>query len=645
MNTNVMNNYFPGALLMAALILTASCSYNKSVEVKSPDGTFRFGIVTESNEKEKRIAGFSLKAGNRELFLPSYIDLRLKEIAHTKKLRLTKTESVSSDNHWINSFGEKKEIPDVYNQVKIFLESDEMKVNLICRAYNEGVAFAYEFPDQNGLDSITITDEKILFRFPADYGTWSAARAQAQYSNVPLSKIEKGCERPLVIEYDSTVTIALAEAKLVDFARMKFDPDSSGGISIRSRLDGEVHKALPFQSPWRVIMIGKNPGDLLEKNYILLNLNDPCAIEDVSWIKPGKVLREVTLTTTGAKAAIDFTSSHNMQYVEFDAGWYGPENKDESDARAVNLDPARSKGPLDIHEVIRYANSKNTGILLYVNRKALERQLDSLLPIYKKWGVAGIKFGFVQVGNQKATAWLHEAIKKVASYKMIADVHDEYRPTGFARTYPNFLTQEGIRGDEESPTNSHTLVTMFTRMLAGQGDNTICYYNERVDKKMGSHASQLAKSVCIFSPLQFLYWYDKASPSLEKKDGLWGNTNYIGDEPELEFFNNVPTVWDETNVLYSKIGEYGVIARKKGDEWFIGGINGAGARTLDIRFSFLAPGIKYSATIYSDDPLINTRTHVRADKIDIDDNSVFSAKLGSNNGIAIHVTPIPTLVP
>jgi alpha-glucosidase len=370
------------------------------------------------------------------------------------------------------------------------------------------------------------------------------------------------------------------------------------------------------------------------------HLNDPAAIADISWIKPGKVLREVTLTTTGAIAAIDFTSSHNMQYIEFDAGWYGPENKDESDARAVNPDPARSKGPLDMQEVIKYANSKNIGLLLYVNRKALERQLDSLLPIYKKWGVSGIKFGFVQVGNQAVTAWLHEAIKKVASYQMVADVHDEYRPTGFSRTYPNFLTMEGIRGDEESPTNSHTLITMFTRMLAGQGDNTICYYNERVDNKMGSHASQLAKAVCIFSPLQFLYWYDKASPSLEKKDGLWGSTNYIGDEPELEFFNNVPTVWDETKVLNAKIGEYGVIARKKGNEWFVGGINGEEARTLNISFSFLDPGVKYSAKIYSDDPSVNTRTHVRIDNIKVDNISVYPAKLRANNGIAIHIIPL-----
>lgn len=481
-------------------------------------------------------------------------------------------------------------------------------------------------------------DEKLVYRFESDYFAWSAPLAQARYSHVPLSKIDKGCERPLVIEIDSAHTIALAEARLVDYARMKFEPDSTRRYSIRSRLDGIVRLKLPFQSPWRVIMAGKNPGDLLEKNYLLLNLNDPSAIEDVSWIKPGKVLREVTLTTAGAKAAIDFTSSHNMQYVEFDAGWYGPENNDASDARAVNLDPARSKGPLDMEEVVNYASSRNIGILLYVNRRALEKQLDELLPVYRNWGIAGIKFGFVQVGSQDATSWLHDAIRKTAGYKMIADVHDEYRPTGYARTYPNWLTQEGIRGDEESPSNSHTLITMFTRMVAGQGDNTICYYNERVDNKMGSHASQLAKAVCIFSPLQFIYWYDKASPSLEKKDGLWGTTNYIGNEPELEFFDKVPTVWDDTKVLYSKIGEYGVIARRNGNEWFIGGINGEAARTLEISFSFLDPGKKYLAKIYSDDKSVDTRTHVRIDTMEITSETVYKARLGSNNGIAVYIT-------
>jgi alpha-glucosidase len=244
-----MNKSFKMVLLLAFLILAGGCTLKNNIVLKSPDGNFSFIINTEPGENNLSIASFSLAAGNRELLLPSSVELRLNEINLSKKLKLIRTESVSFDTIWMNSFGERREIPDIYNQVKIFLENDEIKVNLICRAYNEGVAFAYEFPRQEGRDSVLITDEKILFRFPDNYTAWSASRAQARYSRVPLSKIEPGCERPLVVEYDSSLTIALAEAKLVDFARMKFDPDSSGGISIKSRLEGIVHKKLPFQSP------------------------------------------------------------------------------------------------------------------------------------------------------------------------------------------------------------------------------------------------------------------------------------------------------------------------------------------------------------------------------------------------------------
>lgn len=626
--------------LLTGVIIITSCSLNQSADIKSPDGKNNFAFSIESGRMPQHIGNFYIEVEKKKILLPSSLEIYMKENHLKKNLKVIRTESVSFDTQWINPFGERRKIPDKYNEIKICLKSDEIRLNLICRAYNEGIAFAYEFPEQEGRDSVTITDEKITFNFAADYYAWSAARAQAKYSRIPLSQIEKGCERPLVIEIDTNLIIALAEAKLVDYARMKFNPDTTRNYNVITYLESPVHKSLPFQSPWRVVMTGKNPGDLLEKNYLLLNLNDSSEISDVSWIKPGKVLREVTLTTAGARAAIDFTSSHNMQYVEFDAGWYGPENNDLSDARSVSLDPARSKGPLDMEEVISYAKSKNINILLYVNRRALERQLDELLPIYKNWGIAGIKFGFVQVGTQDVTRWLHESIKKAAAFQMVADVHDEYRPTGFSRTYPNFMTMEGIRGDEESPSNSHTLITMFTRMLAGPGDNTICYYNERVDKKMGSHASQLAKAVCIFSPLQFLYWYDKAAPAQVKNDGLWGATNYIGDEPELEFFDNVPTVWDETKVLHAKIGEYGVIARKKDDEWFIGGINGELAVTFDLDFSFLDQDKEYSAKIYSDDPSVNTRTHVRIDSAIINSKTVYPAKLNSNNGIAMHIKPV-----
>jgi alpha-glucosidase len=611
--------------LVVSLIMMSGCSSGK-LDLNSPSGKLSLTVIPGSRTYDSAIAEISLKRGKKVIFPASPVFLKIEEKHGDAKVKLISFETDSVRNSWENNFGERKNIPDNYNQLKLILSAGSLKINLICRAYDEGIAFSWEIPAQDSIKQMTVKDEKILYRFAEDYTTWSAARAQAKYSKVPLSRIEKDCERPLVVEYDSTLTIALGEAALVDFPRMKFRADTSSGVAIRSILHEKAVRTLPFRSPWRYVIAGDNPGDLLEKNYLLLNLNEPSRISDVSWIRPGKVLREVTLTTKGGKEAVDFTASHNMQYVEFDAGWYGPENNDASDAKGVHVDPARSKGPLDLKEVIKYAKSKNIGILLYVNRRALERQIDTILPIFRDWGVSGIKFGFVQVGTQKYTAWLHESIKKAAAYNMVVDVHDEYRPTGFSRTYPNFLTQEGIRGDEESPENSHTLTTMFTRMIAGAGDNTVCYYNERVEKKMGSHASQLAKTVCLFSPLQFLYWYDRAIN--------------IGTEPELEFFNNVPTVWDETKVLHGKIGEYGMIARKKGDEWFVGGINGSTPHSLNVDFSFLDSGKTYLAKIYSDDPEVDTKTHVRIDSIQIDNKSEYKATLKVNNGIAMHIAPI-----
>ena len=384
-------------------------------------------------------------------------------------------------------------------------------------------------------------------------------------------------------------------------------------------------------------MVANNPGQLLEKNYLIQNLNDPSAIEDDSWIEPGKALREASLTTEGGKRAIDFVANHNMQYVHFDAGWYGNEMDDNSNATTVTLDPRRSKGPFDIEEVTAHAHEKGVKVMLYVNRRSLEKQLDELLPLFKEWGISGIKFGFVPVGDQESTAWMHEGIKKAAEYGMIVDVHDEYRPSGFSRTYPNLLTQEGIAGDEVTVTNEHTLITMFTRMLAGAADNTVCYYNKRVEK-MGSHASQLAKTVCLFSPLQFLYWYDRPPTAPEKHDGLLGDTWTIGNEPELEFFDNVPTTWDETKVLVAEIGKIGVVTRRKGKNWFIGGINGNADRPVNIDFSFLEKGKKYHAKLYTDDENIETRTRVKIEEMEVINGSELVLELKANNGFAMNLT-------
>jgi alpha-glucosidase len=358
----------------------------------------------------------------------------------------------------------------------------------------------------------------------------------------------------------------------------------------------------------------------LENNSILLNLNDSCALVDTSWIKPGKVIREVTLTTVGGKACVDFAVKYGLQYVLFDAGWYGRERDPKSDARCVSVGTS-----LDLPEVIGYGKERGIGVILYVNHIAAERQLDEILPLYRKWGVKGVKYGFVNVGAQQWTSWLHMAIRKAAENQLMVDVHDEYRPTGYTRTYPNLMTVEGIGGDEVSDrTNEQSIIAQFTRFLAGPADNTICYYNKRVDR-LASHAYQLAKAVCFYSPWQHLFWYDRPSDA--------------HDEPELEFFKSVPTVWDETKVLDGRIGTSSVIARRSGDEWFIGAMNSGQPRAFDVPLDFLDACKKYIAHIYTDDPSVPTRTHVRVERQPVRQDSVLSVRLSAQGGQAIRIAP------
>lgn len=658
------------SVICALFIITTliRCDKEVALAVSSPDMEKSVKVSLESNSGEKGIY-FTITYGDQTIVKSSKLELDSKEINFNSAFSLVKVEETDISNSWSSNFSELSTIPDNYNELKVFLKSEDALLNIICRAYNEGVAIAYEVPEQHEIEAISL-DEEIHYNFTADHQVWSTPKrkpktltAQGEYRKIPLTELEVGIERPLLIEVSDSIKVALAEAKLVDYARLSYNAGTSSEFSILSSLDGKmnrqrqdtitgailsermkgpkVHKSLPFQSPWRVVLMGDSYGKLLENNFIIQNLNDPVAIK-TDWIKPGKVLRETTLTTDGAFAAIDFVASHNMQYIMFDAGWYGNEMDNNSDATTVTLDPKRSKGPLDLEAVSSYAKEKDIGVILYINRRALEKQLDEVLPLLKEWGIAGIKYGFVRVGDQDATSWLHEAIKKTAEYELIIDVHDEYRPTGFSRTYPNFLTQEGIAGDETSVSNEHTLISMFTRCLAGASDNTVCYYNSRVEK-MGSHASQLAKTVCIFSPLQFLYWYDKAPGAPVKLDGLWGDTKHIGVEPELEFFNNVPTTWDETKVLHGQIGKLGVIARRKGEDWFIGGINGKEANAVKIDFSFLSDDIEYSAKLYTDDETVKTRTRVRIEEKLMSNQSSLEIDVKANNGFAIHLSPKKSL--
>lgn len=626
---------FLGTILL--LLVVRACSKDNTFWLTSPGESFTFKLEVDT---ENAALYYSVDFQGKTIITKAVLGFEFSEgIKLPEDLAIGEVITNTVNTSWKPVYGERNEYLDHYNEAIVHLEGNtNPPFALRIRAYEEGVAFRYEFTDPDG--KIQIKDELTEFQLPSDAMAWVSTRAQSEITKIKVAEIAEAKERPMLVQYSDSLFVAIGEAALVDFARMKLINKDPGSGTLKSQLEGEVVQEGAFDSPWRFIMAAQQPAQLLENNFLLLNLNEPNKIEDNSWIKPGKVIREVTLTTQGGMACVDFAVKHNLQFVEFDAGWYGNEYDEASDATTITVDPKRSPGPLELLKVIDYAKEQGIGIILYVNRRALEKQLDEVLPLLESWGVAGVKYGFVNVGPQEWTTWLHDAVRKAADHHLMIDVHDEYRPTGYSRTYPNFMTQEGIRGDEESTPNDGVINTLFTRMIAGAGDQTNCYFAERVTGEMGSHAAQLAKAVCIYSPWQFLYWYDRPVGSPIKKGGAGGAQSGIPDIPDLSFYDQLPTVWDDTRVLAGYPGELAVIARKDGGRWFLGAITGTKEHALSLTLDFLDPAVKYKAEIYSHDESLDTGTKVKIEEMEVDRDFVLRQDILQQNGLAVIFTPL-----
>lgn len=550
---------------------------------------------------------------------------------------------------WKNPFGERSTVFDHYAGDAIRLRCKGVPLRLECRVYNEGFAFRFVIPKvEQGPVEWDIPAERTEFCFADDYTCWPVFTAQGYYAPKkisdflpsvvnemadtlpppagepkPLKKaaILSGAERPLVVELPHCV-VAIGEAGLIDFARMKFEVSKPN--TFRTKLEGPAKIKLPYKMPWRYVRIADNPCRLLEGNDMLLNLNESCKLADTSWIKPGKALRCTVLSTEMAKSSVAFCKRMGLQYILFDSGWYGNEGANASDARVVNVEASRQKGPFDLPEIIRYGKEHGIGVILYVNRRELERRLDELLPLYQSWSVAGIKYGFINVGSQAWTAWTSEAIRKAGEARMMIDIHDEYRLTGNQRTYPNVLTVEGVHGNEEFPDAAHNCALAFTRYLGGPGDYTPCWQDSRVKN---TRAHQLALSVVYFSPLQVLYWYDQAP--------------LVKDVPELDFWRQIPTVWDDTKALHGQIGAFATIARCSQERWYVGSINALERRSLNIPLTFLKPNVRYTAKIYADAaPDGSNRTGVTCSTKEVTSTDVITADMAANGGHAIELIPL-----
>ncbi|MGB5874751.1 MAG: glycoside hydrolase family 97 catalytic domain-containing protein [Bacteroidota bacterium] len=625
--------------------------YGQFLSVASPDANLLFTFFVEDAEEEQGCLFYSLSHRDKNVVRKSRLGIVTVDLpSWINGFTLVDHTQQSIDETWKPVYGERSTVRNRYNECTINLRKDNDKNNtfqVIIRVYNEGAAFCYSFPENLSTSVIHIKDEITQFVFEDGTIAYVTPFAQELYyaqplqdwsyeSTLPLPRWaprtpDYESERPLALVLPNDLFAVIGEARLVDYSRMKFilSPEKTNTVGVR--LFGPVTESSPFTTPWRVIMVAERPGDLIEHNDIFLNLNPPCEIEDTRWIKPGKVMREITLSTAGAEECLEFCVEHNIQYIEFDAGWYGYEYSKASDASEVDVDPRRNpKKDLDLQKIIASASEKNVGVILYVNHRALEQQIDEILPVYRQWGVAGLKFGFVHVGSHKWTSWVHEAVRKAARYQLMVDIHDEYRPTGFSRTYPNLMTQEGIYGNECMPEANHNTIVPFTRFLAGAADYTICYYHQAGIKDVKgiktTSAHQMALSVIYYSPLQFVFWYDRPS-------------DYQG-EPEIEFFERLPTVWDTTTVLLGDIGNYIAIARRSGETWFLGAITNNEGRVLDMPLGFLDKGKDYTASLYTDGgEAIPTRTHVGIERLIVGSTSVVRAHLNPSGGMAMEIRP------
>ena len=520
-------------------------------------------------------------------------------------MEVTSVDRRSEDNTWKPVYGEYAQMRDHYNEMTIHLlkggkhegsgtaydKRQQYLLDIIVRAYDEGVAIRYHFPEAtNGL-FMHITDDLTSFRFAPGAEAYHYAWAQAHANKVKLLKSETvwkdEAERPLTLQLANGLYAAIGEAALTDFVRGKLKLKADNELQMAMFDSADIITA--YDMPWRFIMVGEKAIDLINNKQMVLNLDAPCQISDTSWIKPGKAFRVCRLDMKTCMEGVDFCVDRGLQYIELDAGWYGPEMKMSSSALKV-----LETRDIDMPKLCQYAKSKGIGVWVYVNQRALYQQLDQILPLYEKWGISGIKFGFVQIGSQEWTTWLHNAVKKCADHHIMVDIHDEYRPTGWSRTYPNLMTQEGVGGNEEMPDAEHNTILPFTRFLCGPADYTPCYFNNRVKN---TKAHQLAMPVVYYSPITFLYWYDLP--------------NVYKGEKELDFWKYCPTVWDESKALQGEIGEYIVQARRSGNDWFVGAMNGLQARDITLNTAdFLPKGKKYRVEIYNDEPSLTTRTKV-----------------------------------
>ncbi len=644
-------------MLSLFILLLGGCVQKEDFSVVSPNGkvSVMFSVLDG-------VAHYSVSYNNAGIIEPSALGFQLKDSLPIRDgIKVIGTERDTFDQTWKPVWGKRSEIRNFYNKMTVNLQEKESpyrRIDMVFRVYDDGVAFRYIFPKQESMSGLTIQSEDTSFNFSENFNCYALQLGgyttpyEKEFDEIVLEDIdsESIIGLPLLLE-TSSCWIAVTEANLTDYAGMYLSPVEENSRTLVSKLsplpgdqDIAVQASVPHNTPWRVLMIGERPGDLIESDLIE-NLNEPTTFEDVSWIKPGLVLWPWwngrlpfgEPHTVQMIHYIDFAAKHGIPHLLVDAGWYSLErdawrNPDGEDI--LTMEETR-KNKYNIQAVIQYGKDKGVDVHLWVHGKSLQRQIDEALPIYAKWGATGIKVDSYGRDDQEWVNFVHEFSQKAADNRLMVNFHGAYKPTGIRVTYPNFMTREGILGLEHSkwtdkPTSKHNVTIPFTRMLAGPMDYTPGAFDldgtEESPKQVhGTRTHQLAMYVVYYSPLQMVPDYPEA---------------YEAAPDEFAFIKEIPTVWDDTKVLAGHPGDFIVIARRKGKRWYIGSMTDENPRKISVPLDFLDQGTKYTATRYLDalDADKNPE-HVFVNKLDVSSSTVLSVVMVGGGGHAVSIRP------
>jgi len=605
-----------------------------AITVSSPDRAIIVRVETAGPLR------YGVSFHGRPAILESRLGLVLRDGTPIgERLALDRVTRRAINSVWENRLGKRRRVVDRANELTLALREPGAagrRIELVVRAYDDGCAFRYTIPRQPATDRFVLEREETHFRFAGDPTVWApdyggfASPQESEFKCRHVSELaaERPYGTPMLVQAGESCYVGITEAELKDWAGMYLgrsggvpgepgsaQPPAAGTQSssfvdadlvtrLAPRRDGRglVSAEAPHLTPWRVLLIGRRPGDLVESDLVL-NLSAPNAIGDASWVKPGMCAwdhwwsGDVKMDTATEKEYVAFASEMNFPYQLVDWQWYGPFN-------TATADITRANPSLDMPELLRFAAERHVRLFVWLHSNDVDRflkagRLEEAFALYSRWGLAGVKIDFMDHDDQEMVNWYYTVTAMAASHHLMVDFHGAFKPTGMQRAYPNQITREGVLGEEYDKFSSrvtpeHDCTLPFTRMLAGPMDYTPGGFLDRSRGKwrqtlptevQGTRCHELAKFVVFDSPLTVVC----DSPE-----------HYRG-QPGVEFLRSFPTVWDDSRLLEGFPGEFVVSARRTGTAWYIGGMTNWAERTVVVPLAFLGSG-HYSATLYADSP-------------------------------------------